>query len=538
MKKTTKLISLTSAMLMAFSSLAACGKPKIADNETTLEIYATDAGYGIQWLYELEKIFEAETDYDVEITYDTGVELARQKVQSGSSICTADLFFSLEDWETIAPSGVIEDMTDFMETTIDGEKLKDKFRPYSLEALDVEYEKFDYEPHYYTLPWAASATGIVYNAALFETKGWALPRTSNELVSLANTIKTAGYIPFCNETTTGYMSYIIAAMWAQYDGVDYYYDYLSPTSEDDWIKYSSSAETKGRLYASMVAEELYNKDAGLLNPMAQEDDYGRAQGRLISLQGAMAVNGDWFDNEMSLAISQGNAAGNNYKSGMMLTPVISCIVDKLDFWAEEYAEKDDPSYYTVIADPPITPLVPTFDAYLADLVDYVDGIKTEMPTITINGKTYTATESDVATIQEARGCYRSLGSGHTVVIPSFAKAKTAAFKFLELFYSERGAAIFVEETKGGLPAIQYDVTKWSGYANATKFQKDVFNMIEKGTAINFPAERYNGLPSMYSKFYLYSQSDKKNYLSAQAWYSTSCWSKQQFIDFMKSAGLM
>ena len=542
MKQIKKAISLTSAMLLAFSTLAGC-KPTVADDENTLEIYATEAGYGIQWLYKLEEIFEAENpNIQVEITSDKGVELTYNKVTSGPDINTADLLFSLEDWDNLVLQGkngvsgydyALADMTDFLETEVDGAKLIDKFRPYYLDRLGVELEEYDYEPHYFSLPWAASATGIVYNVSLFEEKGWELPRTSNELVSLAETIKDAGFIPFCNETQTGYLGYIAATFWAQYDGADYYYDYINPTSEDDWYEYSNNPSSNGRLYATKVAETLFNKDAGLLSPTAQEDDYGRAQGRLISRQGAMSINGDWFDSEMSIAISQANASGNNFKSGMMMSPVISCIVDKLDFWSKEYSK----SYYEQIADPPVTPLIETFDAYLADIVDYVDGATTTVPSITIGTKTYTATEADIALIKEARGCHRSLGSGHSVVIPSYAKAKDAAFKFLELYFSERGASVFVETTKGGLPSIQYDITQWSGWATATQFQKDTAKLVDVGTPINFPTARFFNLPGISTRFFMYSKSDA-NYQTADQRWAESCWTKQQFIDFMRSAGAM
>ncbi|MBQ5927541.1 MAG: extracellular solute-binding protein, partial [Clostridia bacterium] len=366
-RKITKAVSLTAAMLMAFSSLTACNKNKVADDENTLEIYITEAGYGKKWLEKLEKIFEAENpEIKVEIRSDKGVSLCNQKVTSGPNINTADLLFTLEDWDQIILAGenavggydyALADMTEFIEKEIDGVKLKDKFRKYNTSGLKMELEEFDWEPHYFALPYAASATGIVYNRNLFTEKGWKLPRTSNELVALAKTIKKAGYIPFCNETSTGYMGYIIAAMWAQYDGADYYYDYISPTIEEDWIEYSTTPSTNGRLYAMKVAQQLFNQTDGLLNPNATADDYGRAQGRLISKQGAMSINGDWFDNEMSLAISQGNAEGNNYASGMMKTPVISALVDQLSFWSEEYSLP----YHDQIVDPPVTPYVETFD---------------------------------------------------------------------------------------------------------------------------------------------------------------------------------
>ena len=542
MKKMLKVVALISAIVLSFTTFTACGKKKVADDEKTLEIYVTELGNGIQWAYDMEKVFEeANPDINIEITSDKGVELGINKVLSGPDINTADLMFTAEDWESIVLSGsksvsgydyAIADMTEFLQTEIDGEKLIDKFRPYLLTGLGIEMEAFDYEPHYFALPDTAAANGIIYNASLFEENDWELPRTTNELLELCETIKDAEYICFCNDANTGYVGYLPRIFWGQYDGADYYYDYINPMSEDDWYEYSTNPTSKGRLYAMMVTEELFNKDAGYVSSTIQQDDFSRAQGRLVSRQGAMAINGSWFDNEMSIAIEQANEQGNNYKTGMMKTPIISCIVDRLDFWSKEYNK----SYYEAIGDGAITPMIDTFDEYLAKLVDYVDGKTTTVPTISIGGHNYTATEDDIEIIREARKCYNTLGGGG-IVIPSYAKAKDAAFKFLEFFYSEEGCSILVDNLKGTLSAVEYDYTKWSGYENASKLQLDVIDIIENGTPITHQNGRFYGLPSVASNFYVYSKSDSKYQTAEQKW-TESCWTKQEFIDFMVSAGII
>ncbi len=543
MKKTTRILAFTSATLLAATSLFACGKQTVSDDENTLEIYVTELGNGKKWLEEMETVFETENpDIDIVITSDKGVELAVNKVLSGPKVNTADLMFTSEDWEGTVLKGAsavegyeyaLADVTGFLETEIEGVKLKDKFRDYSLKSRGIEMEAFDYEPHYFTLPDFAGAQGIIYNLSLFEEKGWAIPRTTNELIALCKTVTDAGYIAFCNDSTTGYTGYLPRILWGQYDGAEYYYEYISPNSEDDWFEYSTNPSSKGRLYATIVAEDLFSKDAGFVSPTIQQDDFARAQGRLIAGEGAMAINGSWFDNEMSLAIKQGNEQGNNYKTGMMKTPIISCIVDKLDFWSKEYNR----SYYESIGDGAISPMIDVFDNYLADIVDYVDGKTAEMPAITIGTNVYTATETDISLIKEARSCYDTVLGKGGIVIPSYAKAKNAAFKFLEFFYSDRGSEIIIDNLNGGLSAVKYDYTKWSGYTTATQFQKDVFDIISNGTPISIAVGRYYGLPGVKSNFFTYSKTDSRYQTAEQSW-TQSCWSKQEFIDFMISAGLM
>ena len=123
-KNKMKITAAATGAILALSAFAGCGA-KIADDENTLEIYATSKGYGIEWLYDLEKVFEEQNPgCNVEITYDVGVELAENKIKSGPKVTTADLFFSLEDWNTLVLSGskgvagydcALEDLTAFID---------------------------------------------------------------------------------------------------------------------------------------------------------------------------------------------------------------------------------------------------------------------------------------------------------------------------------------------------------------------------------------------------------------------------------------
>ena len=46
------------------------------------------------------------------------------------------------------------------------------------------------------MPYAANAAGILYNKAMFQEHGWTLPTNWNELITLCDTIKKAGILPF------------------------------------------------------------------------------------------------------------------------------------------------------------------------------------------------------------------------------------------------------------------------------------------------------------------------------------------------------
>ena len=58
------------------------------------------------------------------------------------------------------------------------------------------------------MPFNSSTPILYYNKDMFETRGWELPRTTNELIVLADKVKDAGLIAFANESQTGYIGYL------------------------------------------------------------------------------------------------------------------------------------------------------------------------------------------------------------------------------------------------------------------------------------------------------------------------------------------
>ena len=531
-------------------------KPATPNDEFSLEIYATGAGFGLDWIEDLIPVFEEQNEgAKVYFNYDVGVELCRNKVEGGPNVNTADLMISLEDWQTLVLRGkngvvgydyALEDLTDLLDEEVDGEPLRDKFLPYTLDVCAIELETSEgvYEYRDFVVPWATSYSGIVYNKTLFDAHpDWKLPRTTDEMLDLTGVIKGEGVIPFVNETKTGYIDYMTQCLFAQYLGIDEYYDYYAPITEEDGYKYAAdSEESKARLYAMFVMNDLLNPDNGRLSETAEEDDYGRAQGRLISGEGAMAIMGDWFDKEMSITIEQAHNAGNNYESGMISTPVLSALSEKLSYWETIMSSERDYAYFYNNQGTEGKENLNDCDKLLAKIVDYVDnGEEGELPSVQSGGRTVTATEGDVDIVREARSCYSSLGSGHTMVIPSYASAKELAKKFIQLLFSETGIQTFLSTTSGGSLPVKYDVTQWSGYENATDFQKEVYALTQKGNPVQHPASltwRITGLPDPSGKkFYQYGKNDS-SYISPQRYLEMDSLTQDEFLDLMTAAGLL
>ena len=96
MKK--KIICLALAVVMAVPFLMFSGcRHKVDNSENTIEIFAYKAGYGVDWLYAMEKVFEDRTDYEIEIKVQNSADVVESMVKTSST--TVDLFVVGEVWD-------------------------------------------------------------------------------------------------------------------------------------------------------------------------------------------------------------------------------------------------------------------------------------------------------------------------------------------------------------------------------------------------------------------------------------------------------
>ncbi|MBR2023077.1 MAG: extracellular solute-binding protein [Clostridia bacterium] len=542
-------------MMLASAGFTACNK--VADDENTLEIRVVSLGYGHQYLEELKKKFvAANPDTNIEIVatieQDEGVILT-----AGPKANTADLMLGTYPYFEEVDNGagvvkgydhVLEDLTSFLDETTysDGTTLRERFLPYFVEALQQEVEiNGEWEVRDYRLSYAASVLGIVYNKDLFAVNNWELPNTTMELWALADEIKGKGIIPFVNDTAVGYMTYFGYTMFAQYMGVDDYYDYYRPTSIDDFYKYLANSDSYARLYALEELNRMQNPSYGRLSPYATQDDYGRSQARLVSGEGAMGVNGDWFEREMSIVISQAQETGKYQKgTGFMQFPVVSALSDKLSYWNELVNSNGIANtYYDAELQPTeLADQLEVADKLLSMLVDYVDGGKTgELPSIAFEGKTYSTTTEDAEIVEAARKVVSSIGPSHALVIPAYATAKELAKKFVAYMYSDEGIEICMQYMNGGMLPVKTDFTKIDGYEQRTGFQKEVYSFVQNATIASYPQKvldwKINGLPDPSARFHAHAM-DSEKYVSPYDTFVSTSLTKAKFETLMYNAGLI
>lgn len=293
------LVVLTATML-----LVACGEKK--RNENVLRISFAEAGYGRNWLENLKAKFEEENEgITVELDGNPNMTAnAGPKIENNRDL--SDIYFLLEtNWQRWATAGYLANLDDVYETIIeDNLTMKDKLR-------DGVKDFGLINGSYYSIPWTEGVTGIVYNAGMFEQKGWEVPKTFNELLDLTEQIKTegAGVKPFTwPGQYSAYWNFVVYNWWAQIDGLD---------GIEEFYKFESPEvfKSEGKLKALQAFETLIGDQSNSVNGV---NGLIHTQSQLQFVNGfaAMIPNGIWIESEMKKVIPA------NFKMKMMPTPTL------------------------------------------------------------------------------------------------------------------------------------------------------------------------------------------------------------------------
>ncbi len=193
-------------MLCAFTlaPMAACGGgggEKIDKTKTQLNVFFYKAGFGEAWFDELEENFEEsvkdipfeEGKKGVQI-HDLG-EAADWSAASVKRSTEYDVFFmeNPSDFLNIMADGAVEPLDSIMnvQNEADGGQ--------TIESKMTQQQKdfYNYDGHYYGIPWYSGCYGIIYNKDLFDENGFYIaaeedPETGDILISETNPQKSVG----------------------------------------------------------------------------------------------------------------------------------------------------------------------------------------------------------------------------------------------------------------------------------------------------------------------------------------------------------
>lgn len=519
-----KLLCFMLCLLFCFSSLAACGGRQndnvdsdgnvVTDPAKILDIGLWNSGYGVDWVYALAEDFKS-THPGVAVNISaqsgqTGTGLFYNTITTGASANKIDLYFAYGPKYLQYVTGehasnkLLEPLDDVLNYTVSGESktIKEKIGSSILDVLTYDNGTDDTADDVtYALPYGSGYNGIIYNAKEFEKYGLTVPRTTNELKNLVDTaIETTPYngkTKGSSANTTkavfihhaGYWQSSVIGWWLQYEGSENFNKFWT----FEHVDIANMKTQKDKYYQDGLVKGLETLEA-IITPAgatyvgSNTLDYMPKQSRFLENEDAlMYACGSWLETEMKKGDDFDASTMNNFK--MMKLPVLSDVKDKLSEGNRT-------------------------ETKLRELIDYVDGVKTEKPAW--------ATDEDVATVRFARNCYTSQTASGSAAIPSYSPAKELAKEFLKYFYSDRGMKIYAQTQHTVLPVTADSATLYDDIDKSTwsAFSKSVFDLTSDvdgyvGMNLNHPIYYRGGLTELFhstpeTAFTNVSNTDRKN----------------------------
>ena len=440
MKKSfaTKLGALILAFACAFGMFGCDNKKNVASNDdNSLEVYLWNAGYGYEWLEVLLQDFgqqswvkEKYPNYKYFTVINDQNTYGQDRMAAGESN-TIDLFMT-GDMSSYFGTGELVDLKEVLfETTVPGENVL-----YKNKMLPAIYNSLGFTPYgenrtyYETTPWTMGIGGIVYNKTLFEELGLTVPRTTEEMFEMMDTVKSwegkkAAY-PYTYSYIASqitYADYMLPVLWAQYEGLKDYYNFSNAIDEDGVRNSINILYQKGRLRAWEFWDRMLDEANGYYDRSSPNRDFISGQSYLLLRRGLFMTSGDWFSNEMKDLAAGYKQEGYNDVVSMMKTPIVSAITDKLQ-------------------------TIKT-DALLRQVIDEIDAGATSSA---ISG----VSQADFDRVKEARGIMMSNNNNSHTVIPSYSSAKNLAIDFLRYMATDRANELYAKHSSGAKLPFNYD----------------------------------------------------------------------------------
>lgn len=287
---------------LATLSLVSCGGGNGAtsqgpDNRRTLTVEFVKGGFGLTPYEKLAEAFMVEHP-DVKVKLIPNPEMASttaSKLSTGNNVSDVMIYNrTVNNIRLWAKKGYVHSLDELMKREVEsGQTLESVLDDNAL--MDSEYEG-----SYWCIPEYININGFVYNASLFEAKGWSVPKTSKEFKDLCQTIsstvlagKPVKPLVYCGAGADGYLYYAIDGWTARYEGISN----LRKFAKFETPEVYSPTNSVGKIKAHELLSELFfQSDYAVEGSMELGAISG--QSKLLTYEAAMMLNGSWFENEM------------------------------------------------------------------------------------------------------------------------------------------------------------------------------------------------------------------------------------------------
>lgn len=347
MKLRNLLVALSLVLVVA---LAACGgdeedgntnkkdgdKADGGNEQVTLHLAALESAYGADVWENIIKAYEASHEnVTVDLTIAKNIEeVIRPEMQAGNY---PDVFLLATDreealTETLIKENGIENLTSILDMNVSGEEVKvaDKLLDGFTDTLATNpYADGDM----YLAPMFYSPTGLFYNAALLEEKGWDVPETWDDMWELGDKAAEEG-ISLFTYPIAGYFDTLVRSLSYASGGPDFFNDAMT-YKEGIW---KSAEATKVLETIEKLSEYVHPNTVANANP----NDFTKNQQLVLDNEALFMPNGSWVVDEMAEA-----PRADGFEWGMMAVPAFEKGGDRYAFtffeqiWIPSEAQNKD-----------------------------------------------------------------------------------------------------------------------------------------------------------------------------------------------------
>lgn len=440
MKKITRLLALTLAIIMVAVCFAGCGNNRgnaAGKGNTAKDIKVSywNSGYGSEWIEQMAERFEkAYPEYNVELNISA----------SDKSLVQSFGLDDIDDTDLYALSAPLtkieyfEPLNGVLEMTAKGDSMTVG------EKFNQDYVKRVTHPdgNIYVFPTVSSGNmSVVYNKKILKDNGISYPRTTTELTVAADTLYENGISAIVSYKGAGYWQYALPVWYAQYEGLDYFNNnFLACVDPETGKSPSKEVFTRkdGRYEVLKALQGIFTPDYVL--PGSNSQSHTIMQTFFVQGKGAFMMNGGWLENEAK-------SAGTMEDFGVGRLPLVSSITNKLT---------------TVKNEMDLRELITAVDNVL-------DGVKAESEyksgdNYNVNGMTVSA--ADWKHIQSARQTTYGSSGNSGFYIPKYSTAIEGAKTFLAYMYSEENVKAIAKNNHYGVGGIkngivEIDTSDWT-----------------------------------------------------------------------------
>ena len=299
-----KFLSIALALVLTMSLCAA------AVAAESIQVAAIETAYGSEIWAKVAEAFTAQTGIEVDLITDKNLEDVIGAAMQGGE------FPDVIHLATGRPAGLTEqfikdnnmaEITDVLSMTVPGEDklVKDKIAGgFTDTSLTNPYN----DGKTYMAPMFYSPCGLFYNAGLFEEKGWAVPKTWDEMWALGETAKAEGIYLF-TYPTAGYFDAFLYALMYSVGGTEFF---EAATHYEEGVWQTEEAKT---------CFDIIGKLASYTNPItpaqANNQDFTQNQQLVLDNKALFMPNGTWIVGEMAEA-----PRAEGFKWGMTALPAV------------------------------------------------------------------------------------------------------------------------------------------------------------------------------------------------------------------------